>query len=342
MNLDKNDLRAEVSAYCASIGSDPLLVQGAGGNISWKDGDTLWVKASGTWLADAAESDIFVPADLAHLREAIKVGNFEIAPLIRGDSHLRPSIETLLHALMPQRIVVHVHAVEVLAHLVRAGFRETLSHASAPGITWTCVRYLKPGAALATGVAEALADTPDSNVVFLQNHGVVIGAGSIAEANATLLTLTDIFRTAPRAPVSAKLPTAPISSDDTLSWVPIGDPLLHQLAIDPALFERLHEDWALYPDHVVFLGARAVMVSDEAELPSSLAMATPTPDVVFIRGKGVFTLPTFNTGKQAQIRCYYDVLARQDDNARLSSLSDDDICGLLNWDSERYRIQMAK
>lgn len=341
MNLEKIDLRAEVSAYCASIGSDPMLVQGAGGNISWKDGDTLWVKASGTWLADAAEKDIFVPADLAHLREAIKVGNFEVAPLIRGDSPLRPSIETLLHALMPHRIVVHVHAVEVLAHLVRVGFRETLSHASAPGITWTCVRYLKPGAALAAGAAEALAESPGSNVVFLQNHGVVIGAGSIAEANATLLTLTEIFRTAPRAPVAAKLPTAPISSK-TLSWGPIGDPLLHQLAIDPVLFERLHDDWALYPDHVVFLGARAVMVSDEAELRSSLAGATPTAGVVFIRGKGVFTLPTFNTGKQAQIRCYYDVLARQNAGALLFSLSEDDICGLLNWDAERYRIQMAK
>lgn len=342
MSLDNNDLRAQVSSYCASIGADPLLVQGAGGNISWKDGDTLWVKASGTWLADAAEKDIFVPADLAFLREAIKVGNFEVTPIIHGDSPLRPSIETLLHALMPHRIVVHVHAIEVLAHLVRADFREALARVSAPGINWTCVGYLKPGAALATGVAQALAENPGSNVVFLQNHGVVIGADSIAEANATLLTLTGIFQTAPRAPVAAKLPTAPISGNGPLSWEPIGDPLLHQLAIDPILFERLNDDWALYPDHVVFMGARAVTVNDEAELPSSLARVTPTPDVIFIRGKGVFTRPTLNTGKQAQVRCYYDVIARQDADARLSSLSEDDICGLLNWDAELYRIQMAK
>ena len=40
---------------------NPLLVQGAGGNVSWKEEDTLWVKASGTWLSDASAEDIFLP-----------------------------------------------------------------------------------------------------------------------------------------------------------------------------------------------------------------------------------------------------------------------------------------
>ena len=30
-------------------------------NVSWKDEDTLWVKASGTQLSDAKDLDIFVP-----------------------------------------------------------------------------------------------------------------------------------------------------------------------------------------------------------------------------------------------------------------------------------------
>ena len=36
-----------------------------------------------------------------------------------NDTTLRPSIETLIHALMPQRIVIHLHAIDVLSHLVR-------------------------------------------------------------------------------------------------------------------------------------------------------------------------------------------------------------------------------
>ena len=36
------------------IGADPLLIQGPGGNTSFKSGDELWVKASGAWLAEAS------------------------------------------------------------------------------------------------------------------------------------------------------------------------------------------------------------------------------------------------------------------------------------------------
>ena len=34
----------------ARVGSDPLLVQAAGGNTSLKDKGVMWIKASGTWL----------------------------------------------------------------------------------------------------------------------------------------------------------------------------------------------------------------------------------------------------------------------------------------------------
>ena len=55
MSKPAGNLAQEVAAYCARIGADPLLVQGAGGNASWKEAGTLWIKASGTWLADAGE-----------------------------------------------------------------------------------------------------------------------------------------------------------------------------------------------------------------------------------------------------------------------------------------------
>ena len=107
-------LKDSVIDYCTHIGADPMLVQGAGGNVSWKDGETLWVKASGTWLADAARKEIFVPVDLTHLQRVIAAGDFNVSPMVFGGSNLRPSIETLLHVLMPHKVVVHFHAVEVL------------------------------------------------------------------------------------------------------------------------------------------------------------------------------------------------------------------------------------
>ena len=67
-------MHEQISRFCAQLGADPLLVQGAGGNVSWKESEVLWIKASGTWLKDALERDIFVPVDLSDLREALSIG----------------------------------------------------------------------------------------------------------------------------------------------------------------------------------------------------------------------------------------------------------------------------
>ncbi len=49
----------------AALGQDPLQVQGPGGNTSIKSGDIMWIKASGTDLADAEHEDIFVAVNRA-------------------------------------------------------------------------------------------------------------------------------------------------------------------------------------------------------------------------------------------------------------------------------------
>ena len=50
-------------ALAAQLGQDPLRVQGPGGNTSIKSGNVMWIKASGTELADAETKPIFVAVD---------------------------------------------------------------------------------------------------------------------------------------------------------------------------------------------------------------------------------------------------------------------------------------
>src|SRR5580698_6397091 len=108
--------------YAAAIGTDPSLVQAAGGNVSLKRDGVLWVKASGTWLANAERQDIFVPVHLAPLLAAMLADNAEdTMPFVAADknpSGLRPSIETTLHGVLPHPVVVHVHCVETIAWAV--------------------------------------------------------------------------------------------------------------------------------------------------------------------------------------------------------------------------------
>jgi len=338
--MNTHDMRGAVVRFCAAAGADPLLVQGAGGNVSWKEGSSLWIKASGTWLGQAADKDIFVPVELDALRGAVDGGSFDVTPVVRGASELRPSIETLLHALMPQTVVVHLHAVEVLAHLVREDCAAEFESKLPASLSWVCVPYRKPGADLARAVHEALAAN-DANVVFLQNHGVVIGAESPAAVEAILDQLVTALRTAPMPPLAGVLPPGPIEVDAAI-FEPVADPNIQRLAFDARLFARLASQWALYPDHVVFLGAFPHVFDDLAALEAALERAQENVELVFVRGVGVFATPGFTKAKQVQLRCYFDVLVRQSDTDRVTTLGASDIGELLNWDAEQYRMRLSK
>jgi rhamnose utilization protein RhaD (predicted bifunctional aldolase and dehydrogenase) len=342
MNSITDTLKASVISYCSTIGKDPLLVQGAGGNVSWKEGDTLWIKASGTWLAEAAEKDIFVPVDLPHLRAAIEREDFSVTPRVRGESALRPSIETLLHALIPHRVVVHLHAIEILAHLVRNNCQTDFQSLLDAAVSWVLVAYKKPGAELAEAVCLALNSMKNANVVFLQNHGVVFGGDSIEEIDKLLKSMTEALYTSPRSFGESIPPSDPLSIDGKVLYYPVTDQAVHQLAMDVDLFSHLKFDWALYPDHVVFLGAQPYTYSDMNTLINALRDDKEMPELIFVQNLGVFTVSDFSLAKQVQLRCYYDVMVRQHKENMTKCLTSLQIGELLNWDAEQYRMGVAK
>lgn len=334
-------LRDTVTRYCAEIGADRLLVQGAGGNVSWKEGEVMWVKASGTWLSEAGEKDIFVPVGLPYLREGVAAGNFAVTPVLAGQSTLRPSIETLLHALMPHRVVVHLHPIAALAHLVRAGFEDELA-TRLPGVGWRAVDYYKPGADLAAAVHRAIDGRSDIDVVFMANHGVVIGGDTVDAVARTL----DLLVAALSAQTPVDETTAPAPAASPLpAYRPVEDVRLHALAFSDRLQHRMPGGWALYPDHVVFLGPQAPLFDSWDALSTRLAQAdaaADAPDLAIVRGAGVYVTSQFNRAKELQLGCYFDVLVRQPDDAKLKELSDRQVAELLNWDAEAYRRQLAK
>lgn len=340
MNNIDTLLRDAVVEYCATIGKDPLLVQGAGGNVSWKDGDTLWVKASGTWLADAKVKDIFVPVDLRDLQDEIKTGNFSVLPKVNSDSKLRPSIETLLHALMPHRVVVHVHAIEALAYLVRENAENEIRQKLSSLNQWAIVNYQKPGAPLSKAVAEILAKSPDAHILLLQNHGVVIGGNDIVEVETKLNQLLSELRGG-HIDVGDKAFPESICIGNTHEYLPVDILGIHNMVIDPFLFSRVESDWALYPDHVVFLGQRANCYDSVPALEEDLNSNT-VHELVFVKGLGVFAKAAFGIAKQVQLKCYFDVIVRQPKHVSLKVLDEQEIAQLLNWDAEQYRQQIAK
>ena len=107
-NFSQDNKKLSISEYCERIGSNPLLVQGAGGNISWKEGDVLWVKASGMWLIDATKENIFVSVDLKYIQQEVAKKKYSIDIQSIESSELHPSIETILHGILPHNVVLQV------------------------------------------------------------------------------------------------------------------------------------------------------------------------------------------------------------------------------------------
>ena len=332
-----------ISQFCAELGQDRLLVQGAGGNVSWKDVDTLWIKGSGTWLANAKVANIFVPVDLKKLTSSLSRGNFSVTPELISTSVLRPSIETILHALMPQKIVIHLHAINPLTYLVLQDAKTQIEIIS-KALPWKSafIEYFKPGAELAQAIDIAIKMHDGIRVLFLKNHGIVFGGDSIPEMRSIL---EDMLKACPTtsspelAKFPSQMPEVPVRAKGV--YRAFEDIEVQQLAQNPSLFNRLKSDWVLYPDHVVFLGPKVFTYENWQDFFIRHDAGQISPELIFIRNNGVFIAPNFNLAKTAQLRCYNDVISRVLGTAALNPLQESDIVTLLNWDAEKFRKKLS-
>jgi rhamnose utilization protein RhaD (predicted bifunctional aldolase and dehydrogenase) len=330
----------------ARVGADPALVQAAGGNTSIKADGTLWIKASGLWLMHALDRDLFVPVSIEPLLRAVeeerpeaeKAQDFVIGHL--NPSGLRPSIETTVHALMPQRVVIHVHCVETIARAIETGAEAAIAPLLA-GFDWVFVPYRRPGLPLARGIAERI--RPGTDVLVLGNHGLAVAADSVAEADRLLgrvsRALARPVRPAPAADV-ARL--SALAGD---RYRPASDPAAHAVATDPVSL-AIARGGSYYPDHVIFLGHGAPVAGageTADDVVARLAAAGQgAPPWILVPGAGVLIRADAGEAAGAMARCLADVAARVADGTPLETLTDTDVGALLNWDAEQYRQSLER
>lgn len=310
-------------------GEDRLLVQGVGGNVSWKDADTLWIKASGTSLRDASP-EIFVPVSLS----TVTAGGPAI-PLV--PSGHRPSIEVEMHAVIPQRVVVHLHAVDALAALVRVDWDKEVRRLLPDDGRCALIDYVRPGAPLAQRVRDAVEAMAGGVTTFiLRNHGIVIAGESVPEVSARLDQVLAAFRhEATTTPLERRSVVTAPSGD----YAPIADGLCDRLMVDERLRRLTTECWALYPDHVVFLGPEPFVIEGCHELDQLSPEKVP---LVFVSEHGVMGSKNVTSLQREQLMCFLDVLERLPQGAEVSPLPPDEVAALLSWDAEKHRQGLAR
>jgi rhamnose utilization protein RhaD (predicted bifunctional aldolase and dehydrogenase) len=317
---------AALKKLSARLGADPLLVQAAGGNTSLKHEGAMWIKASGTWLRDSVSKDIFVPIRHEALLTALAKNDpacesckdFVLAGL--NSTGLRPSIETTVHALMPQRVVVHVHCVNTIAWAIRSDAKQRLA-GKLTDFNWAFIPYARPGLPLANVIAARL--KPDIDVLILGNHGLVVAAETVAEAEKLLDSVVKSLTKPVRAAVPPDLAALSLLCEGT-DYALAENNETHALATD-ALALMKGKNAVFYPDHVVFLG---IGVATEIESGAAL---------IALPGKGVLIRKDAKSAVEPMGRCLADVMRRVEADDPLIALDAESIDRLVNWDAEKYR-----
>ena len=330
---------SELAELSARLGQRIELVQGPGGNTSIKNENTLWIKASGKWLADAERQNIFVPIDLRHARALIKRGIGDLASCVIGEVGLRPSIETAVHALIEYPVVVHLHSINALAFAVRIDGQDAAA-SKLRGLNWIWLDYARPGPNLATALCNLLAKHPTANVILLGNHGLLICAESVGEAAALIKTVEE------RLAVSARPWQLPSPKDLECFSAISGCRLpavmeTHAIARDP-LAMRLASNGALYPDHAVFLGGSLPTVRGESDFQGQAAieacLALP-PYCVIVPEQAVLLGRKCSAATEAMLACCALVVLRQHDAVPVRYLVPSEVEALGAREMEKFRMQ---
>jgi rhamnose utilization protein RhaD (predicted bifunctional aldolase and dehydrogenase) len=181
------------------LGSDPALVLHGGGNTSVKLAapGLLYVKGSGSDLANVQESD-FATVCLPQVCRLIDLQQLDNDALAQAVSRTvaapgpRPSIETLLHAVLPARFVEHTHADSILAITNTehgAAIAAQLYGDLAPLVPFEPSGFALAKAAHAVFQRQA---TPRTIGLILLHHGVFAFGDSARESYENMLRLVTI------------------------------------------------------------------------------------------------------------------------------------------------------
>jgi rhamnulose-1-phosphate aldolase/alcohol dehydrogenase len=178
------------------VGMEEALVLWGGGNNSVKSTshdllgrpiDVMYIKSSGSDMKSivpkqfpAVRLDYIAPLRARDEEMTDQEMVDYLARCLVDPSSARPSIETLLHAFLPARAVLHTHADAILA-LTNSRGREATVRA-ALGDSLTTVPYRRPGFRLSREVGEAFDAAPDADGIVLMNHGLITWGDTVQEA----------------------------------------------------------------------------------------------------------------------------------------------------------------
>jgi len=288
------------------LGRESSLVMHGGGNTSVKcelvdmvgnRAEVLLIKASGIDLSKVTVRD-YTPLKLGPLQKLGELFNhndciseealqrfstkeFKHLLLLNmfsltdhmAEKRLTPSIETLLHAFLPHRFILHTHSFALLTLSNQpngvALCRETL------GDSFGSVPYVKPGLGLARSAVKVYQANPDIQGLVLQKHGLVTFGSTAKEAYSRMIEAVTLLEN--RIAVSGRKQFSSVALPSAIASVEDVAPVIRGACVEekaPGMreYHQFVLDFRTSPDILTYI--------NNPDLVSMSQKGSMTPDFI--------------------------------------------------------------
>lgn len=360
-------------------GKNPEMVIAGGGNTSYKNDEKIWVKASGFSLATIGEEG-FAVLDRKKLsiisEKTYSSDSFERERQIKDDladatitKDRRPSVETSMHDAIGFPFVVHLHPTKVNGLMCGNNVVADLKTLFGDDVLY--IPYIDPGYILFKEVEKQIgifkaAKGKEPQIIFLQNHGIFVGANSTQEIETIYNQVFAKIDTAIKTPLVEEV--LPIRND-VAEFVPAirmmvskeeiktlklrNNAVVANFVKDAASYQKVAKPFS--PDLIVYCKSKYIFIENTETAQGLLAEAQTkieafitengyNPKVILLKGIGMLAVGDH----AAQCDTILDVF---EDAMKISWLSEsfggqhfmtaEQIQFIDTWEVENYRRKIA-
>lgn len=373
------------------LGRDPSLVMHGGGNTSiklrqknlWGDEeDLLYVKGSG-WNLETIEARGFAPVRMSTLLMLAKLETLsdtqmanELRCAMTDASAPSPSVEAILHAIIPAKVVDHTHADAIIAVTNTADGRARIEEIYGDGVA--IIPYIMPGFKLARLCAELLPPQMHSGTegIVLLNHGIFSFGETARESYERMIALVGkaeayldahnaLHISYPPQPMPSAVDHRVVAAFRREASAFVGVPLIVSVHDDDQALgfarrvdmESISQQGPLTPDHVIrtkrlpLVGRdlnayaeayRTYFAAQRDHASNALTMLDPAPRVVLDAEWGMLTMGR-TAGDAAIVEDIYrhtiNVISRAALLGGYRALPAADIFDVEYWDLEQAKLR---
>ena len=378
MKTEINEL-IELSKY---YGSNKEYVIAGGGNTSFKDEQTIWIKASGQSLAELTEEGLVALSreklhaislnvysdDPVKREEQVKADMF--LSILDPEKNKRPSVETSLHELVQYKFIVHLHPTLINGLLCSRNAKSLTFKLFGESVLF--VPYTDPGYILFKKIESEIISyrekfSRDPQVIFLENHGSFVGADTSEEIRKIYKDIIQI--------IEEQIP--PISEIEPLPFNPLLHRVLPGLRIllsgeqpgvirfrNNSLIAKFYQNQQefhkislpLTPDIIVYCKTRYLYIEQSStpekildsfryQLPHFKSEYGFSPKVLIIKDMGVFAIAESYASAEATLDVYEDLI-KISYYASLCGgikfLTPEQVSFIDQWEVESYRRKVSQ